>query len=340
MGALGNDTAGLGIGIVGFGVMGRTHVRAYRAAGATGRPNRIVAIADRNPASVVAGGPSGNLQGEEPVVIDERETAIVAHADELLANPAVEAVSVCTPTDSHVELALAALRAGKHVLVEKPVALAASDVERLAAAARASGRVCMPAMCLRFWPGWRWLRQAVERGPHGKVRSAVFRRLASPPGWSDFYRDEARSGGALFDLHVHDADFVRWLFGEPASVHATGSLDHVTASYRFENGPPHVVAEGGWDHTGGFPFHMSFTVVFEQATADYAVGRNPPLVLHENGASRALPLEEGTGYDGEIRHFLDCCAGKTEPEATLDEAVGLVRMLEAERACLARGPTR
>ncbi len=332
----------LGIGIVGFGFMGRTHARAYRAAAGTGRANRIVAIADADPARLEDGGARGNLEGEAATpLFDPRETAIVAKAEELFANEAVDAVSLCTPTDTHVELAIAALRAGKHVLVEKPVALAARDVERLAAVARGTQKLCMPAMCLRFWPGWRWLRQAIERGSHGTVKSAVFRRLASPPSWSaDFYRDARRSGGALFDLHVHDADLVRWLFGEPTSVHATGSLDHVTACYRFERGPAHVVAEGGWDHTGGFPFHMGYTVVFEQATAEYAFGRTPPLLLHQEGTARGLPLEEGTGYDGEIRHFLDCCAGKSVLEATIDEAVGLTRMLEAERACVEGGTPR
>jgi predicted dehydrogenase len=326
----------LGIGIVGFGFMGRTHARAYRDAAGTGRANRLVAIAERDRARVAAASTAGNLgdaEGAPP--FDPRETAVVEGSEELLASPAVDAVSVCTPTDTHVELALAALRAGKHVLVEKPVALRAREVERLAEAARASGKVCMPAMCMRFWPGWRWLHQAIERGSYGQVRSAVFRRLAAPPAWSsEFYRDESRSGGALFDLHVHDADFVRWLFGAPSAVHATGSPAHVTASYRFEHGPPHVVAEGGWDHTGGFPFHMGYTVVFEQATAEYAFGRPAPLVLHHEGKQRALPLEEGTGYDGEIRHFLDCCAGRAAPEATLDEAVGLIRMLEEERSQL------
>ncbi len=327
----------LGIGIVGFGCMGRTHARAYRAAARAGRPNRLIAIADRNPAHFTGSDAArGNLERESgSPPYDPAETEVVSDPEALFANKSIDAISLCTPTDTHVELASRALAAGKHVLVEKPIALAAKDVERLAQAARAARKHCMPAMCMRFWPGWRWLRQAVERGTYGSVKSAVFRRLSSPPAWSPaFYADPARSGGALFDLHVHDADLVRWLFGEPSAVHATGSLDHVTACYRFERGPAHVVAEGGWDHGSGFPFSMSYVVVFDEATAEYAPGRDHPLLLHRDGGSHPLPLEEGTGYDGEIRHFLDACAGGVALEATIDEAVGLTRMLEAERACL------
>src|SRR4029453_5583634 len=98
----------------------------------------------------------------------------------------------------------------------------------------------------------------------------------APPAWSPaFYGDPARSGGALFDLHVHDADLVRWLFGAPGAVTSTGTLDHVTTLYRYADGPAHVVAEGGWDHAGGFPFSMGYTVVFERATAGLGPARPP-----------------------------------------------------------------
>ena len=129
--------------------------------------------------------------------------------------------------------------------------------------------LCMPAMCVRFWPGWSWLRERVVDGSLGAVRSAVFRRLGTRPGWAKFYADVERSGGALFDLHVHDTDFVQWCFGTPASLSSTGSLDHLTTLYRYPGGPPHVVVEGGWDHAPGFPFQMRYTVIFEHATADF-----------------------------------------------------------------------
>jgi predicted dehydrogenase len=208
-------------------------------------------------------------------------------------------------------------------------------VQRLAEVAARSQGLCMPAMCMRFWPGWDWLREHVRRGTFGAVRSAVFARLGTRPQWNRFYADPGLSGGALFDLHVHDADFVRWCFGEPAEVRSTGTLDHVTTLYRYPGGPAHVVAEGGWDHTPGFAFRMRYVVAFEHATAEFDLAREPRLVLSRGGASEAIALPGHTGYDGEVRHLLAMIArGERSLAATVDEAVGLTRMLERERASL------
>jgi predicted dehydrogenase len=334
----------IGVGIVGFGYMGRTHLASYGAAARAGFPNRIVALCDKELARVGGkafqlGNRLGNMEkrGANPFA-GRHGIAIHAEAAKLFADESIELVSLCTPTDTHVPLALAALAAGKHVLLEKPVALRARDVARLAAAAKKSRRLCMPAMCMRFWPGWTWLKEEIDGRTFGPVHSAVFRRLGSPPAWSrGFYGDPAKSGGALFDLHVHDADLVRHCFGAPASLVSTGSLDHVTTLYRFPSGPGHVVAEGGWNHAAGYPFFMGFTVVFERATAEYALGRTPLLTLARDGKNEPVELEALTGYDGEVRHALEVLAGRARPRATIAEAVELVRMLEAERKSLTRG---
>jgi predicted dehydrogenase len=320
--------------------MGRTHVAAFRAAHASGRRNRLVAVADSSRERLSGRvETAGNFATEAGPLFDANVVHTWATPEELFADRDVDLVSICTPTPTHVELALAALAAGKHVLLEKPVALASSDVARLADAARDARTLCMPAMCMRFWPGWDWLRERVRDGFFGAVKSAVFRRLGTRPAWSrGFYDEPTQSGGALFDLHVHDADFVRWCFGAPRSVASTGSLDHVTTLYRFANGPAHVVAEGGWDHTSGFGFRMRYTVVFEHATADFDLAREPKLLLSRDGATAPIELAANAGYDGEVAHLLDAiAAGRRELDATLDEAVGLTRMLEAERESLETG---
>jgi predicted dehydrogenase len=328
----------LGVGVVGLGVMGRTHLQAWQDAAREGLGCRVVAACDRKGpgAAGASGDPAGNLEAQAGAALFiGKNVQLVDDVQALLWNAEVELVSICTPTDTHVELARRALEAGKHVLVEKPVALDAAEIEALARAARRAERLCMPAFCMRFWPGWDWLKERVAGATFGPVRSAVFQRLASPPHWSQhFYRDAARSGGALSDLHVHDVDFVRWCFGEPDGVQSRGSLDHVTTLYRFERGPRHVVAEGGWDHASGWPFQMRFTVAFDQATADYALGREHALVLYRGGRSEPVPLARHTGYDGEVRHFLECVRVGAAPRATLADAAAVARLLERERAAL------
>ena len=335
--------AAVGVGIVGLGFMGRTHLAAYRAAARAGLANRVVALCDRD-IDRLRGKRGrrtsrGNLaqSGTDPLA-DLAGIALHTEPAALFADEAIELVSLCTPTDTHVPLALAALAAGKHVLVEKPIALRARDVARLAAAARAAKRLCLPAMCMRFWPGWAWLKQTIDARTFGAVESAVFRRLGSPPSWSrGFYGNLAKSGGALFDLHVHDADFVRHCFGAPESVASTGSLAHVTTLYRYPDGPAHVVAEGGWDHARGFPFFMGYTLVFQRATVEFALGREPVLQLTRAGTTRAVELPPGTGYDGEVRHALAAVRGRVRARVGAAEAVGLMRMLAAEQKSLATG---
>jgi predicted dehydrogenase len=329
----------IGVGVVGLGFMGRTHLAAYRAAEAAGNPCRLVAVADPDAARLAGRAPAaGNLRtgGEAEALFDPRAVRTGTDPAAVLQDPEVELVSICTPTDTHVELALRALAAGKHVLLEKPVSLDPGEIERLALEAQRRSRICMPAMCMRFWPGWSWLKDAVRDGRYGAVRSAVFQRCGSRPAWgAGFYADARRSGGALFDLHVHDADLVHWLFGAPAAVTSAGSVDHLTTLYRFARGPAHVVAEGGWDHADGFAFRMRYVLAFERATAEFDLRRERPLEITAGGKVEAPPLEAGTGYDGEVRAVLGAVrSGAAGGLPTLDEAAAVTRTLLRERACL------
>ncbi|MFT5285754.1 MAG: putative dehydrogenase [Planctomycetota bacterium] len=329
----------IGVGIIGLGFMGRTHAAAYADANRAGFPNRLVAVYDRKPgAASKTDAPKGNLESGDPQehLFTGEHVRQYASPLELLSDPNVELVSICTPTETHVELAIAALQAGKHVLVEKPIALSSDQVVHLAEAAREAKTLCMPAMCMRFWPSWSWLKQAIDAKTFGAVQSAEFRRLGAQPNWSpEFYKDPERTGGALFDLHVHDADFVRWCFGAPDSVTSIGTLDHVITTYHYPNGPQSVIAEGAWVKDADFEFQMRYSVVFEHATADFDLGRDTPLLLDRDRNSEVIELESGTGYDGEIRHLLQACRAKSpELHATIDDAVQLTRMLEAERANL------
>jgi predicted dehydrogenase len=341
-----SSTREIGVGVIGLGWMGRVHLEAYAQAARSGERCRVVAVSDRNTDRLQARAEAvGNLPlGDAPALAFDRDVVRTStDASAVLDDPAVELVSICTPTDTHVELAIAALRAGKHVLVEKPVALDAGEIERLDLLARNTQRMCMPAMCMRFWPGWSWLRDAVVDRRYGSVLSATFQRLGSRPSWgTDFYRDARRSGGALFDLHVHDVDFVRWLFGDPVSTTSTGTLDHVTTSYRFAEGPAHVVAEGGWDASPGFPFRMRYAVVFETATAEYDSRRDPPLEITRAGVVETPQLEAGTGWEHEVRHALECVrAEKTSAGVTLFDAAAVTRILRAEEhAVISQGSSQ
>ncbi len=358
----------VGIGVIGLGFMGRTHIEAYEAARRAGYNCRLVAVCDRDlkrreslaDGSTVGERSSLPSQGAAGVPTSElKSVRTYAEPSELLNDGAVDLVSICTYTDTHAELAIRALEAGKHVLVEKPVALRSADVRRVAGAAAGSKTLCMPAMCMRFWPGWTWLKQQIDTQALGPVRSVVFGRLAAAPTWAaDFYGDRSRSGGALVDLHIHDADFIRFCFGDPDAVVSTGSIDHVTTLYRYADGPTHVVAEGGWIPAPGFQFRMRYLAVFDTATAEFDSSRDPPLLLtrgrQAGPASRLatsklarqpaphraepVPLETLSGWDGEIRVLLDAILkGRDNPSVTMEDAVKVGELLEAELRSLETG---
>ncbi len=324
----------LNVAVAGLGVMGRTHVAAYRAADAAGFPCRLVAVCDADPRARAGLAPAGgNITAVDAPLFDLAQVRAHETVEQLAADPGVDAVSVCTPTDAHVAAASVLLRGGKHVLVEKPVSLRAPEIRALDREASRAGRLCMPAMCMRFWQGWDWLAARIRDGSLGPVRSAVFTRLGARPAWSrGFYLDPARSGGALRDLHVHDADFVSWVFGTPDAVVSAGGVDQISTIYRYATGPRLVVAEGGWVASDGFPFRMRYTVEFERAVADFDLARDPIVLLTREGRTEPVAVSGLAGYDGEIRAFLEAISGgAAEPPVTLDQAAEVMDLLDAEQ---------
>jgi predicted dehydrogenase len=334
----------IGIAVMGLGFMGRTHVRCYRAAAAAGLGCRLVAVASPDPRELAGEvAERGNLETQASgALFDRDEVAAHESAAALAADDRVHAVSICTPTDTHVELAAMFLRAGKHVLLEKPVALRSEDARTLARITAESGRICMPAMCMRFWPGWDWLKERVQDGSLGAVNSANFVRLGSRPAWSPaFYGDPARCGGAIFDLHIHDVDILYWLFGRPAAVTSAGTFDHVSTIYHFEGGPRLLTAEGGWVGAAGFPFRMRYTVEFERGVADWDLARQNQLLLTRDGRTEPVQLRDGSGYDWEIHAFVkQVITGRVGACPTLGDAVAVTEIVEAECRSLSGGARR
>ncbi|MCA9281742.1 MAG: Gfo/Idh/MocA family oxidoreductase [Phycisphaeraceae bacterium] len=333
----------VGVGVIGLGFMGATHVRAYASANAAGFANRLVAVADGNAERLAGSAPvRGNLGSDTGERLFDPSRVRGSHDPMgVIECPDVQLISICTPTDSHAELAIAAMERGKHVLIEKPVAISTAEVERVRDAAVRSGVLCMPAMCMRFWPGWTWLKRKVSDRSLGRVRSAVFTRLGTRPGWSDFYADDARCGGALFDLHIHDADIVRYLFGMPDEVVSVGTRAHVTTMYRYgrgSDGPVHVVAEGGWDNAEGFGFRMRYRVVFEEATAEFDLARSPRLMVSRDGRCEPVETDDTlTGYDGEIRAAVDAVEHGRPSPVDIRDTVGVTRLLGHELESLESG---
>ncbi len=329
------------VAVVGLGLMGVTHLKAYQQI----KGVRIIALADhrRVPIRGLLVGASGNTGGADAIWLGP-EVKVYRTIEELLANPQVELVSLCTPTATHSSHALAALRAGKHVVCEKPLARTSALGRKIVAAARKSPGYFMPAMCMRFWPGWAGLKTLVTGQKYGKVLTARFRRVSAPPTWGQkHYFNGAESGGALLDLHIHDTDFVQFLFGRPVSVFSTGrsvfsgAIDHVVTQYRV-NGGAVVHAEGSWLNAGGFS--MAYTIHFEKMTLDYDSRRGVGAMVKTapGKSTKVMKLGSADGYVWELQHMIRSIQAGTPPTiVTAEDALQAVKICEAEEQSIRTG---
>jgi predicted dehydrogenase len=330
----------LNVGVIGLGMMGVTHLDVYSKLPGV----KVVAVADLDPnrrsGKTIA---AGNIEGHAKGQFDFSTAKQYAEGLDLINDPDVQVVDICLITPLHRKYAEATCAAGKHMLLEKPLARTHADAVAIADAAEKAKIISMPAMCMRFWPGWTWLKETVADQRYGKTLSASFRRIASHPG-GRFYEDGAASGGALLDLHIHDTDFVNYCFGPPAAVHSrgystiSGAPDHVLTSYIYPNGPV-VSAEGSWSMPKGFPFTMQYMVAFEKATAMFDLAAAHPLMLYEKGKDpEPIEIAKTMGYEHEIAYFVECLKAQRAPSTvTLRDAADAIRIVEAEAKSIQSG---
>jgi predicted dehydrogenase len=327
------------VGVVGLGMMGLTHMDVYSQRDDV----ELYAIADMDPDRLSGKTQAaGNVEGMAQGGIDYDSLKKYSDGMDLINDPEIDIIDLCLPTPLHVKFGKAALASGKHVLMEKPLARNYADALELVQAGEESEGMTMPAMCMRFWPGWDWLKKTVDDAVYGKVKGAHFRRVASHPG--GFYCDGQASGGAALDLHIHDTDFIQFLFGMPKAVASTGysqvtdAIDHITTIYTYDD-VPLVTAEGAWCMTPGFPFTMQYTVHFENATAVFDLAADDTLLVYEEGKDpQPIELSPTMGYTYEIEYFLDCINSETEPDiVTLQDAANAVQIVEAEIGSIISG---
>jgi predicted dehydrogenase len=233
---------------------------------------------------------------------------------------------------------LEALRAGKHVLVEKPMALDGDTADRMIAEASRHKRVLMTAQVLRFLPAYAKTAEIVKSSELGPVRSAIFRRRCAAPAWSKWLSNPAVSGGGVFDLLIHDVDYCVHLFGAPAAVSASGyedmprGIDCILAQLHYPG--LDVVVTGGWHHPKSYPFSMEFTVVSDGGTLEYNSSGRPLTRYQADGTEDPLALADTDGFQAELEYFVACVSTGSKPERCPPEdsarAVRLTRaMLES-----------
>jgi predicted dehydrogenase len=296
------------IGIIGLGFMGVTHMVGYAKIPGV----KVSAVCTENPA-VLAGDLSkvgGNIEFDSSLV-DISAAKKYTRWQDLIADPSVDAVDICLPTDLHPAVSMAALAAGKHVFCEKPMALTEADCELMIAAAEEAKRTLMIGQVLRFWPEYIALQDFGATQKYGAIRSATFIRQCGMPAWSKWLPVDARSGGAAMDLLIHDIDQALLLCGMPDRVSAKklGDGDGLMATLIYPGGPE-VRIQGGWFQPG-MPLKMTFQAVAERAQMDFS---QDGLFLSDSSGQRTKVEPSGPdGYQAEVAYFVECCRTQAEP---------------------------
>jgi predicted dehydrogenase len=299
----------MNVGIIGLGFMGATHAVRY-----SGMPDvSISAVCSRDEERLCGkfSRQGGNLGLALPD-LDLRHAAKYRDWKLLVADPTIEVVDVCSPSNLHSEMTVAALQAGKHVLCEKPMALTVEDCDRMIAAATEANKRLMIGHVLRFWPAYEYLKQWVQAEGATHCKRVQFRRKSGVPDWSLWLTHEDQSGGALLDLLIHDLDQALLLFGMPRAVSArrVGDYDAIDASLIYANGLD-LKIQGGWFESG-IPFSMSFQL--EAPGAGIRFDNNVATLTDRGRKERLIDLPDEDAYEKQLSYFLQCCRSGHAPD--------------------------
>ena len=311
------------VGIAGLGFMGMIHYLGYQKV----RGAKVRAICELDPKRRAGDWRSikGNF-GPQGKKMDLKGIAQHAELEEMFADPELDLIDVCLPPFAHADVAVAALKAGKNVLCEKPIALETADAQRMVKAARKAGKLLMIAHVLPFFAAYKFAYKAITGGKYGRLLGGNFSRVISDPLWlKDFY-DPGGCGGPMVDLHIHDAHFIRLLCGMPKAVHSVGRMrgevaEYFNTQFIFDDPSLVVTATCGVINQQGRPFTNGYEIHLERATLLFESWTGTPVtVLTQKGKidrPKFPPGDEIDDFSGELNEAVRAVRTGT-PSSLLD----------------------
>lgn len=324
------------IAIIGQGYMANAHAVAWASAGLT---DSIKYICTPRP-----------IEGSVPAATSAK---YISDLNVILNDADVKYVSVCTPTLTHKEIAVALLAAGKHVLLEKPIALLVADAEVVIEAAIKSSGSLMVAHVVRFFLGYQKLHEISQSGELGTLLSVHARRFSPKPMWATWLGDESQSGGMLVDFSIHDFDQLNLYLGKPIEVYAAQTTPNGPAeiTVKYEGGGVGHV-QSFMDAAAGVPFtstidllgssgiaHYEFSAISatEESSSSNNAGVNSWHVFSSKG-NTVEQIATDDPYGRQIQYFYDQAeAGRTYELSPALAGVAALQVCLAAKASLKKG---
>ena len=325
----------LKVGMVGFGFMGHMHTQCYIASGEA----QIVALCDVDPA-------------KRDEAKEKFNCNTYATIDEMLSKEALDIVDICVPTYLHEEMVVKAAPVVKNIMCEKPMSNSVEACENMIKATKENNCILMFGQVIRFWPEYQVVKNIIDSKEYGEVQYiSAQRRSAFPTSWENWYADEAKSGGAALDLHIHDIDYINYIFGAPKAVFAQGTpgpgtgINGLCTQLIYGDGR-RANAEGILHLKKDFPFNMNMLIQLDKASIKLNLADSPSLVVYLEDGGEIVPelpkVEVGQstetsgnisdlgGYFLELKYFIDCVKAGKKPEILTPEDAML-----AVKVCLA-----
>lgn len=318
------------VGIVGSGVMGEVHAAGWRTTEA-----ELVGCmsVSREQAQRLADEYGMRLYDDYAALLED-----------------VDIVDICVPTYLHKEMVLEAAAAKKHVVCEKPIALTVEDGQDMIAACAGAGVRLFIAMVVRFFPQYRLSRELVAKGQIGQLGVMRLKRVSYLPqkAVDNWYADEARSGGMVVDLMIHDFDYARWLGGEVERVFARLNQaadspgQYAQVILRHKSGPMALI-EGGWAYPPGV-FRTALDLsgtdgLIEWSSDEHAPVRSFTLTRDGSSAAVGLPVSglSDDPYALELQHAYRAIVNGEPFEVTAQDALEALRIALAAKESIRTG---
>lgn len=312
----------INIGIAGIGFMGMTHFKALQNV----KGARVAAICTRDEKKLA--GDWSSVQGNFGGSGGKQDLSRVARyrdLDDLLADDAIDLVDICLPTPLHRDATIKALRAGKHVLVEKPIALTLKDADAMIAAAQEAQRLLFVAHVLRFVPAFAQAHDLAQSGQYGALQGVHLKRIIgrkTPEIATNYF---TKAGGPLLDLHIHDTDYLLHLCGLPSRVQTSGitnengDLVYFQSHYFYDDRPLCVTAQCGAVGTPPVTFEHGFDFYLENATLRYNnLHTGDALWLCAPGKKghekKEITPRRKEAFQAQLQHAVDCVREGRESE--------------------------